>query len=98
MVTLLFRQSPLTILGLPVHTLSSAAAWQQRSGESLDLYVRERKEGEGVGKRMSDGGEGRWWERGWGGKKGNGYGGEEWKGREGGERVREEGDSQFIIK
>jgi len=47
MVTLLLRQSPLTILGLPVHTLSSAAAWQQRSGGSLDIYVRERKEGEG---------------------------------------------------
>ena len=60
--------------------------------------MRERKR-DGVGMRMSQGGEGRQWEWGWEGKEGNGYrGGEEGKGRGGGERVREEGDSQLIIK
>jgi len=79
-----FRQST----DLPVHTLSSAGAWQQRSGGSLEIYVRERKR-DGVGMRMSDGREedGGREDR---GEKGNGYSeGEEGKGRrEGGERVR----------
>ena len=62
-------------------------------------HICEREERDGVGMRMSQGGEGRRWEWGWEGKEGNGYrGGEEGKGRGGGERVREEGDSQLILK